>query len=248
MKKHDVVLWILFAVFVFMRIAVSVSYWQVLSVIACILAVVLLIKCHMPSAKYIVISIVLALAATLAYLGYQRDPGVLLYGLTAGIPTLLTSFAVFSVMEKNGGFELISSKGKRPVWISLGIALGSGIILSVINQLLSGNSSEASFSLWKLLLALNPGIHEEMTYRAIFMAYCVYFAKETKMNAFSIFTMYFMMIVPHTISHGMDFVPTAILCVLFGLPFALLQRKRDIFSAMISHWLVDAVRFTLSGM
>lgn len=33
-----------------------------------------------------------------------------------------------------------------------------------------------------------------------------------------------------------------------GLPFAILQRKRDITSAMISHGLVDAVRFTLMGI
>ena len=38
------------------------------------------------------------------------------------------------------------------------------------------------------------------------------------------------------------------LCVLFGLPFALLQRKRDITTAMISHGIVDAVRFTLLGI
>lgn len=35
---------------------------------------------------------------------------------------------------------------------------------------------------------------------------------------------------------------------LFGLPFALLQRKRDLTSAMVSHGFVDAVRFTLFGL
>ena len=68
------------------------------------------------------------------------------------------------------------------------------------------------------------------------------------MNVFDLITMYFMMIVPHTVIHGYGLIPTLILCVLFGLPFALLQRKRDIASAMISHGIVDAVRFTLTGI
>ena len=60
--------------------------------------------------------------------------------------------------------------------------------------------------------------------------------------------MYFMMFVPHTVAHGYDFITTIVLAVLFGLPFTILQRKRDIASAMISHGIVDAVRFTLIGL
>ena len=80
------------------------------------------------------------------------------------------------------------------------------------------------------------------------MAFCVYCTRDTGKNIFDIITMYFMMIVPHTVIHGYGLIPTLILCVLFGLPFALLQRKRDITTAMISHGIVDAVRFTLLGI
>jgi hypothetical protein len=62
------------------------------------------------------------------------------------------------------------------------------------------------------------------------------------------FTMYFMMSMPHTMAHGFGLYSTIQLCLLFGIPFALLQRKRDITSAMVSHGLVDAVRFTLTGI
>ena len=43
-------------------------------------------------------------------------------------------------------------------------------------------------------------------------------------------------------------VSTAIYVLLFGLPFALLQRKRDLLSAMVAHGTVDFIRFCLMGM
>ena len=79
------------------------------------------------------------------------------------------------------------------------------------------------------------------------MAFCVWYA-DGEMNFYQKFTMYFMMCVPHAAVHGYQLIETIVLCVLFGLPFAILQRKRDIASAMISHGIVDAVRFTLMGI
>ena len=68
------------------------------------------------------------------------------------------------------------------------------------------------------------------------------------MKAFQKFTMYFMACVPHAAVHGYPIKETIVLCVLFGLPFTILQKKRDITSAMISHGLVDAVRFMVTGI
>lgn len=61
------------------------------------------------------------------------------------------------------------------------------------------------------------------------------------------FPVYFMMTIPHSFVHGFGYFSTIIMAILFGLPFALLQKKRDLTSAMISHVFVDAVRFTLFG-
>ncbi|MNI82817.1 hypothetical protein D3C73_1395710 [compost metagenome] len=36
--------------------------------------------------------------------------------------------------------------------------------------------------------------------------------------------------------------------VIFGLPFAWLQKKRDVTSAMIAHGTVDCIRFLLFGL
>ena len=243
MKKHFIILWLSFAVLLFFRVCTSAEGWFILSPITCGLSVFLLVKNKKPSRQYVRLSVIFAVLSTAAYLGYQRNPFILIYGLRAGILTLLSSLAVFSAMEKQGGFELL----KRPAAVSIIIAAAAGAVLSVVNTLISGDKVSFDFSLWKILLSLNPAIYEEMACRAIFMAFCCYAADSQKMDAFEVFTMYFMMCVPHTVIHGYGLTETVILCLLFGLPFTVLQRKRDLAGAMISHGIVDAVRFTLTG-
>ena len=247
MKKNFLVLWILFIVFMAARVMLTMPYWVILAAETCGLSIALLIKAKAPSKKYVYLSVVFAVLSTAAYLGYQRNPWILLYGLRAGIPTFLCSLAVFSVMEKRGEYELVSSKGKHPVITIILIAAAAGALLSVVNFFISGEKAAFKFSLWNLLLCLNPAIYEEMACRAIFMAFCVWYA-DGEMNLFQKFTMYFMMTFPHAAVHGYPLLETIVLCILFGLPFAILQKKRDIASAMISHGIVDAVRFTLTGI
>ena len=247
MKKHDAVLWFLFVVFVVIRITCTMPYWIILSVETCGLAISLLIKTGRPSGKLVIFSVVFAVVSTVAYFGYERNPWILLYGLRAGIPTILCSLAVCSVIEKRGGLELLVKNGKHPIMKSIMIALLLGAVLSVINFFISGEEACFEFSWWKLLLCLNPAIYEEMACRAIFFAFCIWHSNGT-MNAFQKFTMYFMACVPHAAVHGYPLLETIVLCVLFGLPFAILQKKRDITSAMISHGLVDAVRFMVTGI
>ena len=183
MKKHDIVLWLLFLFFLAVRILFKIQYWIVLSPITCALAIVLLVKAKSPSKKYVWVSVILAVLSTVAYLGYQRNPWIILYGLRAGIPTLLCSLAVFSVMEKRGEYALISEKGKCPVLLTILISIAVGAVLSVINYFISGKEASFDFSFWKILLSLNPAIYEEMACRAIFMAFCVWFA-DGEMNLF----------------------------------------------------------------
>lgn len=247
MKKSYTILWFLFIVFIAIRLLFKIQYWIVLSVETCGLAIFLLIKAGIPAKKHVLISVAFALLSTIAYLGYQRNPWILLYGIHAGLSTLLCSLAVFSVMEKKSAYALVSKNGKSPFCISILIGVAVGAMLSVINILISGQKLNIEFSLWKLLICLNPAIYEEMACRAIFMAFCIW-CSEGKMNLFQSFTMYFMMCIPHSAVHGYPLPATLLLSVLFGFPFALMQRKRDISCAMLSHGIVDAVRFTLIGM
>ena len=256
-RLGHIFLWVEFAAYFFIYSITTKNFFTFTAIWGSALAIYLLIKMKLPSIKYTVISILFAIAVSLCYLAIQMNVMVVVHqGLLAGLPTLLCSLAVFSVMEKledtgTKPYSLIHSSGNRPfyqeVFISLGIAFGSTVVLAVINYFLSINNSTVNFgiTLPHLAICLSPAIFEEMACRAVFMAFCLYlFKKPTKLQ---LFTMWFMMTVPHTLSHHYNLIESLVLCVLFGIPFAVLQRKRDLTSAMVSHGLVDAVRFCIFG-
>lgn len=250
-NKKLIPLWIIFLIYSFCLVTMKMNFWVLLSVWASGLAVFLLIKTKLPSEKGIIISVVFAVLVSAAYLGIRAEVSSLIFnGLLNGVPTLLCSLAIFSVKEKCGGIKIISTDKKYSPLISILIAVAAASVLSVINYFLMRNSSTADFGITasRLMVCLSPAIYEEMVCRAIFLAYCVYITGSEKPTKFLTFTMWFMMCLPHTAAHGYDIGSTAVLCILFGLPFAFLQRKRDISSAMISHGLVDAVRFTIFGI
>ena len=67
-----------------------------------------------------------------------------------------------------------------------------------------------------------------------------------------------MMIVPHVLVHTPEsfiggglingLISTVLYIIIFGLIFAVLQKKRDITSAMIAHGTVDFIRFCFFGL
>lgn len=246
-----VILWVLFFAMVFWEVAFKTEL-RLMDIITTVISIVILSKNKIPSKKYIITSIIFTILSVVAYLGFTRDPFLLLInGLMAGVPTLLTSLAVFSVMQSHGGYQMVSKVKKYPLLKTIIIGVIAGVILSIINTfmgMLGGREIALEFSLSKLLICFNPAMYEEMAGRSIFMAYCIYYAGNKKMNRFQLLTMYFMMSMPHALAHGYDIVATIILWLLFGLPLTILQRKKDIASAMISHGLIDAVRFTLFGI
>lgn len=243
-------LWICFLGFILCYAGNFSGMWLVMSFWGAGISVYLLVKSRLPSGKYIILSFVLSAAASAAYLGYEAGFGMQIP--LSFVLCFLSCLAVFSVMEKSGGYTFIKTKGSRAPFVSLLIGLASGTVLGVINLLLAGGSATRDVSLTfpRFLVSLNPGIYEEIVCRAVFMAFCAYLFK--KRNAapsrFELFTMWFMMTVPHCLTHGYPIVESMVLLVLFGLPFAYLQRKRDILSAMISHFAVDFIRFIVFGL
>lgn len=250
-------LWLEFAAYFFIYTIATKNFFTFTAIWSSGLAIYLLIRLKLPSVKYILISLIFGIAVSLCYLAVQMNIMVVVHqGLLAGLPTLLSSLAVFAVMEKLSDssrkpYYLIRTSGKRPFYqellISLAIAIASAAVLAIINYFLGKSSSTVNFAitLSRLTICLSPAIYEEMACRAVFMAFCLYlFRKPTK---FQLFTMWFMMIVPHTLAHHYDLMSSLILCILFGLPFTILQRKRDLTCAMVSHGFVDAIRFCIFG-
>jgi len=247
MKNKFISLWMVFLVYFFCYMAIEINLGVLLSIWSVALAIYLLVKNKLPSIKYIFIALVFAVLVSISYLGLNMGTTVVLTNvITSGLPTLLCSLAVFSVMKNSDDIKLVKKEKKLATLI---IAISVGTALSVINYFIMRESSVIDFgiSASRFLVCLNPAIYEEISCRAIFMAYCLYKIGENKPTKFQQFTLWFMMCFPHTIAHGYDIISTILLCIIFALPFAILQRKRDIVSAMISHGLVDAVRFSIFG-
>lgn len=250
-NKRFIFLWAAFSVYFICYMAMEIELMVLLSIWSIGLSIYILRKIKLPSKKGIILSAVFALLVSIAYLGIQKGiEAVIFNGIMAGIPTLLCSLAVFSVMEKNYGIKIISKGKKYAPFVSIVIAVVSGVVLSIINILLMKDSNAVDFgiSISRLMVCLSPAIFEEIACRAIFMAFGLYAVGKEKASKFQQFTIWFMMCFPHTVAHGYDIVSTILLCILFGLPFTILQRKRDITSAMISHGIVDAIRFTIFGL
>ena len=244
-------IWITFAIFFGIYVTKMFNLWLVLIAWTTGLSIYLLIKNKLPSEKYIILSITLAAIASAAYLGYAFK--FYLQIPITFVNCLLASLAVFSVMEKYGEYDLIKTDKKSSTLISVLIGIAVGVGLGLINLLLAKGSSmkvDFAITLPRIIVSLNPGINEEISSRAIFMAFFVYkFTAQNKApTKIQRFSMWFMMTVPHCYAHGYPFFDSLILLVLFGLPFAFLQRKRDLTSAMLSHALVDLIRFVVVGL
>lgn len=57
-----------------------------------------------------------------------------------------------------------------------------------------------------------------------------------------------MMCFPRIVAYGYDMGSIILLSILFEISFTILQRKRDITSALISYGLVDAIQFMIFGL
>lgn len=243
-------MWISFALFFLMYATKICNLWVVLTAWSVGLSIYLLIKNKLPSKNYIILSIILAVIVTVSYLGYSIK--FFMQMPLNGITTLLANLAVFSVMEKYGDYELVKTEKKFSPLISVLLGLGVGFALGLINILLGKSSMKVDMgiSISRIVVSFIPGISEEIANRAIFMAFFSYYftVKNKVPSKFTKFTIMFMMTVPHCLAHGYGVVESLVLLVLFGIPFAILQKKRDLTSAMIAHTTVDLIRFVVFGL
>ena len=132
MNRKLIPLWIVFVVYLFCSMAMQISLSMLLSIWSLGLSVYLLIKNKLPSKKSIIISIVFGLFSSIALLGVEMSSNMVITGaLFAAIPTFIASLAVFSVMEKKGGFELLRKEKKSK------LLLLSFILIVINNQCLT---------------------------------------------------------------------------------------------------------------
>jgi hypothetical protein len=259
-------IWIMFTVFIVifilncgvkMGISATQRMFMILEIWATIISIVLLVKNKLPQKIYINISLFLSILVSLSYLNTS-----ILLMIKGFVITLMSSLAVFGTFNKFNHEKLIflNTKNKKSVFISILVGICVGLVLGIINYLFMSINDKPNLQIdiYYFVLALNPAIYEEILFRALFYAFCIYLVNgkiETKQQKF---TCWFMMIMPHVIVHTPDnFIYEGIVSgvvviimysFIFALPFAILQRKRDITSAMIAHGLVDVIRFCFFGL
>ena len=232
--------------------------WLILSAFVVILSIAMLIKYKPPKKKQIIISMVFGLL--------MFAPFVSMAGTTAffvvrvPLVTFLSAMAFFSISNQypESTIVLLKNKSVKSVVITIVIGLAVGVVWGVINVFLNSEQPAPHFALINFIVPLNPGIYEEMAFRAFIFAACLHFMKGELKTKKQRFTAWFMMIVPHVLPHTPNmfieqgFIPglmsAAILTAVFGLPFAFLQRKRDLTSAMIAHGVVMIIFFSMFGI
>ena len=230
----------------------------VMRVCILILAVLLLIKYKLPNKKQIIISLAFGLVVYAA-LAIRTESFLIPFGMP--ILASITSMAFFSITNQHpeNSIAMLSGRSAKSVMLTVAIGLGVGIALGFLNIISIGASLTPSFELINFVLPLSPAIYEEMAYRAFFFAACVHFMKDdifiTKEARNSTIT--FMMVIPHVLVHTPNVfmqngIASGAMMVLvlsiYGYILAYMQRKRDVTSAMIAHWAINAVTFITVGI
>lgn len=100
--------------------------------------------------------------------------------------------------------------------------------------------------------ALSPAIHEEIIFRFFVLALCLYLLRDNPSRRWVTVAAVALAVVPHSLNHlpdlflqnpPMGLAMLAATSLLFGLPMALLQLRRNLETAIAFHWLIDFVRF-----
>jgi hypothetical protein len=262
-KMGLVKIWLAFAGFMFLfiinfRLRTNIGYtarmWLILDACVLILSLIILIKIKIPSKKQIMISLMFGLLMIAAYQGISFS------SVKGFISTLCCSLATFSIFNRyqNNSIKILRLTTIKSILTSIIIGLMVGIVLGIVNYFINGGVPNLRINLSCFLIALNPAIYEEIALRTFIFALCLYILKGEMNTKSEKFVCYFMMIIPHVMIHTPEqfinyglvsgVISIFILTLLFGLPFAILQRKRDLTSAMIAHGVVDVIRFCYFGL
>ncbi len=249
MKKEALKLFWVFILFIFVWIIANMFNMNILwFVIVCVIAIRYIVKEKNIDRKDIIIACTFGVVSMPSAFGAVFIPSELIMGLVT-IPAYL---GAMSILKGSNNEVSVIRSGKKQIAVSFSIAIGIGIFLGVINLLLANFPINFSVKLKWFLDAINAGVTEEIIFRLFFFAICVAIVKDKKMSKAENVLSYLIMTIPHVLIHfnfeTVDLGSIIVLFVLFGLPFAVLQRKRDLASAIVAHSVVDLIRFVLVGI
>ncbi len=249
MKKEELKLFWVFILFIFVWIIANMFNMNILwFVIVGVIAIRYIVKEKNIDRKDIIIACTFGVVSMPSAFGAV----FILSELIMGLVTIPAYLGAMSILKGSNNKVSVIRSGKKQIAVSFSIAIGIGIFLGVINLLLANFPINFSVKLKWFLDAINAGVTEEIIFRLFFFAICVAIVKDKKMSKSENVLSYLIMTIPHVLIHfnfeTVDLGSIIVLFVLFGLPFAVLQRKRDLASAIAAHSVVDLIRFVLVGI
>ena len=172
--------------------------------------------------------------------------------------TFLCFYAAAMVFDDElNEIKLIADRNRpSSALFSVLIGVAIGVPLAALNLLGSVDLSMLAFNnpLSSAVRALTPAISEEVVFRFFLYALCIYLIRGDLRNKKVRILCLVLLVVPHALLHLPDVflanpieavVSLIVLSLLFGLPMAMLQLKRDLVAAISLHWFIDFVRFML---
>ncbi len=177
-------------------------------------------------------------------------------GATEGIAVWLT-FCAGAALFRRLKARAVTAFQPPPASIlrSLGIGVLFALPLAALNNLFFyfQNGAPHFQSLFSSAFeALSPGIYEEAVYRYFVLAVCFFILKDAASRRWVTVAAVTLAVVPHSLLHlpdlfldnpAMGLGMLAATSLLFGLPMALLQVRRNYESAAAFHWFIDFMRF-----
>lgn len=131
--------------------------------------------------------------------------------------------------------------------ISIPLAFLNALYFSFTGQIRLGNV------LYSAVFALKPAIAEEVIFHFFLLAYTYFIFSGKEESKIKVY-IYALLVVPHELLHYPDLcvkspIMAIMMCVLnsvfFGLPMALLMKKKNLQMAAGMHWFVDFIRFAV---
>ncbi|MCX7710847.1 MAG: CPBP family glutamic-type intramembrane protease [Clostridia bacterium] len=171
---------------------------------------------------------------------------IIIFTLLAGV-ILFKEASEFRIAVFEGGTKRILGSILWGIAFSLPLCILNNLYFYFTNGIVEFENIFSS-----AFFALNPGISEEIIFRFFIMAVCVYSLKGTASKRMIFFIATFLGVVPHSLNHLPDLFmmnPGAAVfmlvatSLLFGLPMAWLQWKRNLETAISFHWFIDFTRF-----
>lgn len=197
----------------------------------------------------------LVLALTSAFSHSLHNPSVwnsLSEGLAVWV-CLLGGVALFKELKTQAvpAFQPPVTSVGRSILFGVAVAIPLAVVNNLYFYLNAGDIRFANV-FYSAFEALSPAIHEEIVFRFFILAVSLSLLRDTDSPSLRLFTAVFLAVVPHSMNHlpdlflqnpSMGVAMLAATSLLFGLPMAWLQIKRNLETAIAFHWLIDFVRF-----